>query len=174
MALIDNPDIDIPSLMKVIPGPDFPTAGTIYGRSGIFSAYTTGRGKVLIRGNAFFEESKTGKTSIIIDELPYQVNKARLIQNIASLVKDKRVEEISALRDESDRTGMRIVIELKKDAFPDIVLNHLYKHTPLQSTFGVIMLSIVNNRPAVDLTSQRNAGALSGSSQGCDHSKISI
>ena len=149
VALIDNPDIDIPSLMKVIPGPDFPTAGTIYGRSGIFSAYTTGRGKVLIRGNAFFEESKTGKTSIIIDELPYQVNKARLIQNIASLVKDKRVEGISALRDESDRTGMRIVIELKKDAFPDIVLNHLYKHTPLQSTFGVIMLSIVNNRPAV-------------------------
>ena len=149
VALIDNPDIDIPSLMQVIPGPDFPTAGTIYGRSGIYSAYTTGRGKVLIRGNAFFEESKTGKTSIIIDELPYQVNKARLIQNIASLVKDKRVEGISALRDESDRTGMRIVVELKKDAFPDIVLNHLYKHTPLQSTFGVIMLSIVNNRPAV-------------------------
>lgn len=149
VSLIDNPDIEVTELMKVIPGPDFPTAGTIYGRSGILDAYTTGRGKVLIRGNAFFEESKTGKTSIIIDELPYQVNKARLIQNIASLVKDKRIEGITALRDESDRTGMRIVIELKKDAFPDIVLNHLYKHTPLQSTFGVIMLSIVNNRPAI-------------------------
>jgi DNA gyrase subunit A len=149
IAVIDNPEITIPDLMNIVPGPDFPTAGTIYGRSGILSAYTTGRGKLLIRGNVFYEESDTGKVSIIIDELPYQVNKARLIQNIANLVKDKRVEGISALRDESDRSGMRIVIELKRDSYPEIVVNHLYKHTPLQTTYGIIMLAIVNNRPVV-------------------------
>lgn len=149
IALIDNPEITIPDLMSIVPGPDFPTAGTIYGRSGILSAYTTGRGKLLVRGNVFYEESETGKVSIIIDELPYQVNKARLIQNIANLVKDKRVEGISALRDESDRSGMRIVIELKRDSYPEIVVNHLYKHTPLQTTYGIIMLAIVNNRPVV-------------------------
>ncbi|TNE84989.1 MAG: DNA gyrase subunit A [Deltaproteobacteria bacterium] len=147
--LIENPDADLDDLMELIPGPDFPTGGTIYGRKGVRDAYSTGRGRVVVRGRAEFEELKNGRTAIIIDELPYQVNKARLIQQIAELVKDKRIDGIHALRDESDRKGMRVVIELKNDAFPEVVLNHLYKHTPLQSTFGVILLAIVNKRPRV-------------------------
>lgn len=149
IALAKNPELDLDELMAFIPGPDFPTAGTIYGRKGVRDAYETGRGRVVVRGNAFFEEVRPGKRAIIIDELPYQVNKARLIEQIAGLVRDKRLGGISALRDESDRSGMRIVIELKRDAYEEVVLNHLYKHTPLQNTFGVILLAIVNQRPRV-------------------------
>ena len=149
VALTHNPDITVEELMHHIPGPDFPTAGTIYGNRGVYEAYTTGRGRVVVRGHAFFEETKTGRDVIIIDELPFQVNKARLLQGIAQLVKTKRIEGISALRDESDRRGMRIVLELKRDAVREIVLNQLFKHTALQSTFGVILLAIVQNRPRV-------------------------
>ncbi len=149
IALSHDPGISIDRLMEIVPGPDFPTAGTIYGRAGVRDAYHTGRGRVIVRGRAKFEEKANGRESIIIDELPYQVNKARLVKDIAKLVKDKRIEGISALRDESDREGMRIVIELKRDAVKEVVLNHLFKHTALQSTFGVIMLAIVHNRPQV-------------------------
>ncbi len=149
VAVIDNPDLGLEDLLGIVPGPDFPTGGTIYGRKGIHDAYETGRGRVIVRGRAEFEEMKNGRKVIVIDELPYQVNKARLIMLIAQLVRDKKLEGISALRDESDRKGMRIVIELKMDAYEEVVLNKLYKHTPLQSTFGVIMLAIVNQRPRV-------------------------
>ena len=149
IALIENPDLGIDELLSIVPAPDFPTAGTIYGRKGVRDAYETGRGRIVVRGNAFIEEVRKGRDAIIIDELPYQVNKARLIEQIADLVRDKRLDGISALRDESDRSGMRIVIELKRDAYGEVVLNHLYKHTSLQSTFGVILLAIVNQRPRV-------------------------
>jgi DNA gyrase subunit A len=148
-AVIDNPEIDLDALIEIVPGPDFPTGATIYGRQGIRDAYETGRGRVIVRGNADFEEMRNGGTAIIIDEIPYQVNKARLIEQIADLVKDKRLEGIRALRDESDRSGMRVVIELKQDAYPEVVLNHLYKSTSLQVTYGVILLSIVNNQPRI-------------------------
>jgi DNA gyrase subunit A len=147
--LSENPDASVEDLMRLVPGPDFPTAGTIYGNRGVYEAYTTGRGRIVVRGNTFYEETSTGRDVIIIDELPYQVNKARLLVEIANLVKQKRIEGISALRDESDRQGMRVVIELKRDAVREIVLNQLFKHTALQSTFGVILLAIVNNRPQV-------------------------
>ncbi|MCT8977623.1 DNA gyrase subunit A [Clostridium sp. CX1] len=146
--LIDNPECSILDLMSEIKGPDFPTSGIIHGTSGIRSAYETGRGKVVVRARAEIEEEK-GRHRIIVTEIPYQVNKARLIENIADLVKDKRIEGISDLRDESDRDGMRIVIELKRDANPNIVLNQLYKHTKMQDTFGIIMLALVNNEPQV-------------------------
>jgi DNA gyrase subunit A len=149
IATIDNPEVTLAEIMDIVPGPDFPTGATIYGRKGVKEAYETGRGRVVVRGTARFEDLKTGRRAIIIDELPYQVNKARLVEQIANLVKDKRIEGVAALRDESDRTGMRVVIELRKDAFEEVVLNTLYKHTPLQNTFGVILLAIVNNRPRV-------------------------
>ena len=149
VALIDDPDITVEGLMTYVPGPDFPTAGTIQGRRGIYDAYATGRGRVVVRGNTFFEDMDHGKTRIVIDELPFQVNKARLVEDIANLVKERKIDGITALRDESDRTGMRVVVELRRDVLPDIILNHLYKHTALQSTFGVIMLCIVHNRPMV-------------------------
>ena len=148
-TLIANPDLEFEDLLEIVPGPDFPTGATIYGRKGIRDAYETGRGRVLVRGNAEFEEMRNGGTAIIIDEIPYQVNKARLIEQIADLVKDRRLEGIRALRDESDRQGMRIVLELKQDAFPEVVLNHLYKSTALQSTYGVILLAIVNQQPRI-------------------------
>jgi DNA gyrase subunit A len=148
-ALIDDPDVTVDTLMKHIPGPDFPTAGTIYGRLGVREAYLTGRGKIIVRGRAEIELMDGEREAIVIDELPFQVNKARLVEDIATLVKDKKIEGISALRDESDRHGMRIVMELKRDAMGIVVLNHLYKHTALQSTFGVILLAIVGNRPQV-------------------------
>ncbi|MFZ5475498.1 MAG: DNA gyrase subunit A [Myxococcota bacterium] len=148
LALIDQPDITIDELMKLVPGPDFPTAGTIYGRDGVREAYTTGRGRVVVRGTTEFEEVE-GREAIIITELPFQVNKARLQEEIADLVKDKKIEGIHGIRDESDRHGMRVVIELKRDAVREVVLNHLYKHTQLQSTFGVILLAIVQQRPRV-------------------------
>jgi DNA gyrase subunit A len=148
VMLIDNPDSSILELMTEIKGPDFPTSGIILGTSGIRSAYETGRGKVIVRAKADIEEEK-GRHRIIVNELPYQVNKARLIENMADLVKDKKIEGISDIRDESDREGMRIVIELKRDANPNIILNQLYKHTKMQDTFGIIMLALVNNEPEV-------------------------
>jgi DNA gyrase subunit A len=149
VAVLDNPQITVDQLMAFVPGPDFPTAATIYGRAGVRQAYRSGRGRIVVRGNAVLEEIESGRQAIVIDELPFQVNKARLVEDIAALVRSKRLEGISALRDESDRQGMRIVIELKRDAIGEIVLNKLYKHTLLQSTFGVILLSIVHGRPQV-------------------------
>lgn len=148
VMLIDNPDVTVLDLMTKIQGPDFPTGATIMGKAGIRAAYETGRGKVVVRANAEIEE-ENGRNKIIVTEIPYQVNKAKLIENIADLVKDKKITGISDLRDESDRDGMRIVVELKRDANPNIVLNLLYKHTKLQDTFGVIMLALVNNEPKV-------------------------
>ncbi len=146
IMLIENPEASIYELMTQIKGPDFPTAGIILGTSGIKSAYETGRGKVIVRAKTDIEEEK-GRAKIIVTELPYQVNKAKLIENMAELVKDKRLEGISDLRDESDRDGMRIVIELKRDANPNVVLNQLYKHTKMQDTFGIIMIALVDNEP---------------------------
>jgi DNA gyrase subunit A len=138
------------AVLKTIPGPDFPTGGFIVGRQGIFSAYTTGRGSITLRAKAGTEESKKGdKVSIVITEIPFQVNKKRLLENIADLVREKTIEGISDLRDESDRDGMRIVIELKRGEVPEVILNNLYKHTQLQTTFGIIMLAIVGGRPRV-------------------------
>ncbi|MBR5806647.1 MAG: DNA gyrase subunit A [Oscillospiraceae bacterium] len=147
--LIDNPEADFNQLMEYIPGPDFPTGGVIMGRSGIRSAYATGRGKITLRGRAVIEEGDDGRNSIIVTEIPYMVNKARLIERIADLVKEKRLEGIADLNDESDRDGMRIVIKLKKDAIPQIVLNHLYSLTELQDTVGAIMLALDGGVPKV-------------------------
>lgn len=148
-ALIDNPDIDIPGLMKYIKGPDFPTGAIIEGKENIKNAYLTGRGFVKVKSKIEIEEIKGNKTRILVSEIPYQVNKARLIEKIAELVKDKRIDGISDLRDESDRTGMRIVIEIKRDYNPNIVLNNLYKQTQLQDNFSIIMIALVNNEPKV-------------------------
>ncbi len=149
-CLIDNPEATLEELMEHIKGPDFPTGGVVMGRSGIRAAYATGRGKITVRARAEIEENeKTGRSKIIVTELPYQVNKARLIENIADLVKEKRIEGISNVDDHSDRNGMHIVIDVKRDASPQIVLNHLYSFTQLQTTFGVIMLAIVGGRPAI-------------------------
>jgi DNA gyrase subunit A len=148
IALIDNPSISIHQLMDIITGPDFPTAAYICGRAGIREAYETGRGSILMRSKTEVEKSKkANRESIIITEIPYQQNKASLIEKIAMLIKDKKIDSISEVRDESDRRGMRIVLELKKDEIADVVLNQLYKMTPLQRSFGVILLSIVNGRP---------------------------
>ena len=148
IMLIDNPELSVLDLMTVIKGPDFPTGATIMGKSGIRSAYETGKGKVIVRAKAEIEE-ENNRNKIIVTEIPYQVNKAKLIENIAELVKDKRINGISDLRDESDREGMRIVIELKRDANPNVVLNLLYKHTKMQDTFGVTMLALVDNQPQI-------------------------
>ena len=138
------------AVLKAIPGPDFPTGGAIIGRQGIFNAYSTGRGSITIRATATTEESKKGdKVSIVVTEIPFQVNKKRLLENIAELVREKTIEGITDLRDESDRDGMRIVIELKRGEVPEVILNNLYKHTQLQTTFGIIMLAIVGGRPRV-------------------------
>ncbi|MSP36961.1 MAG: DNA gyrase subunit A [Deltaproteobacteria bacterium] len=148
VALVDNPDMTIKQLMRHIPGPDFPTAGFIHGREPIIRAYHEGKGIIQMRGKAFTETVKrTGKEQIIISEIPYQVNKKRLIEQIAELVNDKKIEGIGDLRDESDRDGMRIVIELKRDAIAEIVLNQLHKHTALQESFGMNMLAIVDGKP---------------------------
>ena len=148
-AMIDNRDISVEELMAYIPGPDFPTGATIMGTAGIRQAYRTGRGRIVVRAKAEIEELHGGKSRIVVTEIPYQVNKARLVEKIAELVHDKRVEGISDLRDESDRNGMRIVIELKKDVNANVVLNQLYKHTQMQDTFGVIMLALVDGEPKV-------------------------
>lgn len=149
IATIDNKDIDIEEIMKHIKAPDFPTGGIIMGREGVVRAYTTGRGNVIIRAKAEIEEMNGNRQRIIINEIPYQVNKANLIEKIADLVKDKRIEGISDLRDESDRDGMRIVVELKRDVNAHITLNQLYKHTQLQSSFSIIMLALHNGQPKV-------------------------
>lgn len=147
--LIDNPQAEVKELLKFVKGPDFPTAGNIIGHSGIKSAYETGRGSITIRATASVEELKGGREAIVVTELPYQVNKANLIENIASLVNQKKLEGIADLRDESDRSGMRIVIILKKDAASQVIMNQLFKKTQLQSSFGIIMLSIIDGRPKV-------------------------
>lgn len=149
IAMINNPAIDTSELLKYIKGPDFPTSGIILGREGIRKAYKTGKGSITLRGEAKIETLENGKQNIIITELPYQVNKAKLIERIADLVRDKKIEGITDLRDETDRHGIRIVIELKKDVNPHIILNQLYKFTPLQQNFGIIMLALVNNQPKV-------------------------
>lgn len=150
IALIINPDIDIPELMQHIPGPDFPTGGYIYGREGIHSAYTTGKGILKIRARAFIEKKQRGdKESIIISEIPYQVNKAKLIEKIAELVQEKKIEGIADIRDESDREGVRVVIDLKKDEIGQVILNNLYKHTQMESAFGIIFLAICDGQPRV-------------------------
>jgi len=149
IALINRPDIRFDTLMKHIQGPDFPTGGIIYGSSGITEAYSTGKGKVIVRARATLEKGKGGRDSIIITEIPYQVNKSNLISSIANLVKHKKIDGISDLRDESDRDGMRIVIELKRDVQPQIILNQLYVHTQMQTTFGVIFLALVDGKPKI-------------------------
>jgi DNA gyrase subunit A len=147
LALIDDPSIEVPGLMEHLPGPDFPTAGIISGAQGILSAYRTGRGRVYVRARTAVEEFKPGREAIIVTELPYQVNKARLIEKIADLVREKRLEGISELRDESDKDGMRVVIELKRGESCEVVLNNLYKHTPMQSVFGINMVALRDGRP---------------------------
>jgi DNA gyrase subunit A len=149
VAQIENPEITVPELMEHIKGPDFPTGAIIYGASGIREAYETGRGKITVRARANVEEHKNGRYSLVISEIPYQVNKTSLIEKIVMLVRTKKVEGISDIRDESDKDGIRLVIELKRDIVPEVVLNHLYKHTQMQETFGVIILALVDGLPRV-------------------------
>ena len=148
VEILDNPNISIDELLNFIPGPDFPTAGIIHGNSGIKEGYRTGRGRVVMRARTHFEETDKGKReAIIIDELPYQVNKKNLLEKIAELVNDKKLEGISDLRDESDKSGMRVVIELKRGEIPDVVLNNLYKQTQLQDSFGINMVALIDGQP---------------------------
>jgi DNA gyrase subunit A len=147
LLMLDQPDVDVEGLMECIPGPDFPTAGFINGARGIREAYRTGKGKIYLRCRSEVEEDKKGKQSIIVTELPYQVNKARLLEKIAELVKEKRLEGITGLRDESDKDGMRMVIELRRGEIPDVVLNNLYKQTQMQNVFGINMVALVNGQP---------------------------
>ncbi len=149
VALIDDPNITVHQLMEIITGPDFPTGGFICGRAGIREAYETGRGVVIMRARTHVEERKKGGENIVITEIPYQQNKAALVEKIALLIKEKRITSIAEVRDESDRHGLRIVLELKKDEFPDVVINQLFKMTPLQKSFGIILLCIVNNKPEI-------------------------
>ena len=150
VALIDNPDISISELMTFLPGPDFPTGGFVHGKEGLKDAYENGRGSIQLRARSFIEKRKKGdREDIIISEIPFQVNKARLIERIAELVQEKKIEGISDVRDESDRDGMRIVIELKKDGIGSVILNQLYKLTPMQTSFGIILLAIVDNQPQI-------------------------
>ncbi len=149
LAMLDNPEITLEELMGIIKGPDFPTGGYICGAQGIRDAYETGRGRVILRAKTHFEEQSDGRTWIIVDEIPYMVNKAKTCEKIAELVKEQRITGISELRDESDRHGMRIVVELKRGEMPEVILNQLFQMTQLQSTFGVIMLSLVNNQPRI-------------------------
>ncbi len=148
-ALIDDPELEEEKFLDYVPGPDFPTGGIIQGKRGIFEAYRTGRGRIVLKARANVEKQKSGKESIIISEIPYQINKSNLLERIAQLVRDKLIDGISDLRDESDRDGMRIVVELKRDAQADVVLNRLFKHTQMQTTFGVIMLALVDGQPRV-------------------------
>ena len=147
--LIENPEVTIEELNEIIKGPDFPTAGIIVGRDGIKQMYHNGRGKVRMRARAFIETTANGRSRILVTELPYMVNKANMLERIAALVRDKKIDGISDLRDESDRSGLRVVIELKRDAYPQVVLKQLYKHTQMQETFGAIMLALVDNEPKV-------------------------
>ena len=147
--VIENPDVTVGELMTVIPGPDFPTAGFIIGKKGIVDAYTTGRGIIKIRARAFVEKFAHNKERIIVSEIPYQVNKGRLLEKMAAQVREKKIEGISEIRDESDRDGMRIVIETKRDAHALVILNQLYKYTQMKVSFGIILLAIVNGRPEI-------------------------
>ena len=149
IAIIDNPAIDLADLMEIVPGPDFPTGGIILGRSGIYNAYSTGRGSIMMRGKVNIEEMRGDREAIIITEVPYQVNKATMIEKMAELVRDKRIEGISDIRDESDRQGYRVVIELKRDAVADVVLNQLYRYTPLQTSFGANVVALNGGKPEV-------------------------
>jgi len=149
MALIDNPAIDLPSLMEIVPGPDFPTGGIVLGRSGIYSAYSTGRGSIVMRGRVNIETRGNDREAIIVTEIPYQVNKAAMIEKMAELVREKRIEGISDIRDESDRQGYRVVIELKREAVADVILNQLYRFTPLQTSFGANMVALNGGKPEV-------------------------
>jgi DNA gyrase subunit A len=150
VAMIDDPKLDDEALLGIVPGPDFPTGGFILGQDGVKEAYRTGRGIIQMRARALVEQnSRTGRESIVVNEIPFQVNKARLIEKIADLVKDKKIEGIADLRDESDRDGMRIVVELKRDTIPQVIINQLYKMTPMQSSFGIIMLAIVGGQPRI-------------------------
>jgi DNA gyrase subunit A len=149
ILMIDNPDAELKEIMNVIKAPDFPTGGIICGINGVISAYTLGRGLIRVRAKTTIEEGKGDKKRIIVSEIPYQVNKSNLLESIANLVKEKKVDGITDLRDESDRKGMRIVIELRRDAIPDIILKQLYKHTQMQTTFGIINLALVNNQPKI-------------------------
>ena len=147
IALIDDPALDLPALMEIIPGPDFPTGGVVLGRSGIYSAYSTGRGSIVMRGKVDIEEIRGDREAIVVTEVPYQVNKAAMIEKMAELVREKRIEGISDIRDESDRQGYRVVIELKRDAVADVVLNQLYRFTPLQTSFGANMVALNGGKP---------------------------
>jgi DNA gyrase subunit A len=147
IAYVDNPDITIEGLIQHMPGPDFPTGALILGRNGIKEAYHFGRGSIVMRGRTHIEELRKDREAIVITEVPYQVNKARMIERIAECVNEKIIEGISDIRDESDRDGVRVVVELKKDAMSDVVLAQLYKHTPLQTSFGVNMLALNGGRP---------------------------
>ncbi len=148
LALVDDPELTIDDLMDIVPGPDFPTAAIINGRAGIIQAYRTGRGRISIRARTDVEtDAHTGRQAIIIHELPYQVNKARLVEKIAELVRDKKIEGISGLRDESDREGMRVVIELKRGEMAEVMLNNLYAHTQMQNVFGINMVALVDGQP---------------------------
>ena len=149
VALIDNPALSIEDLIGIVPGPDFPTGGIILGRQGIRAAYHLGRGSIMMRGKVEFETLRGEREAIVISEIPYQVNKAHLVERIGELVRDKKLEGISALRDESDRDGYRVVIEMRRDAMPDVVLNQLYRFTALQSSFGANMVALDNGRPLV-------------------------
>src|SRR5262245_56100550 len=149
IALIDNPAMELPELMEFIPGPDFPTGALILGRSGIYSAYSTGRGAIIMRGKVHTEELRGEREAIIVTEVPFQVNKAAMIEKMAELVREKRIEGISDIRDESDRQGYRVVIELKRDANSDVILNQLYRFTPLQTSFGANMVALNGGRPEV-------------------------
>ena len=149
IAVMENPAIDLSDLMEIIPGPDFPTGGLILGRSGIYSAYSTGRGSVMMRGRVNIEQSRGDREAIVITEVPYQVNKATMIEKMAELVRDKRIEGISDIRDESDRQGYRVVIELKRDASAEVILNQLYRFTPLQTSFGANMVALNGGKPEV-------------------------
>ncbi len=147
IRVVDDPDCTNDDLIEIVPGPDFPTGGIINGREGIRSAYREGRGHILVRAKAVIEHMKNGKDAIVVNEIPYQVNKANLLEKIADLVRDKKIDGITDLRDESDRDGMRIVIELRRDVPPEVVLNQLYAHTTMQVTFGVIMLGLDHGVP---------------------------
>ncbi|MEM7564055.1 MAG: DNA gyrase subunit A, partial [Pseudomonadota bacterium] len=147
ILMVDQPDSTVEQLMECVPGPDFPTAGFINGARGIREAYRGGKGKIYLRARTHFEEDKSGKQSIIVTELPYQVNKARLLEKIAELVKDKKLEGITGLRDESDKDGMRMVIELRRGEIADVILNNLYKQTQMQNVFGINMVALVNGQP---------------------------
>ncbi|MDX8529615.1 DNA gyrase subunit A [Mesorhizobium sp. VK25A] len=149
MAIIDNPAIDLPALMEIVPGPDFPTGGIVLGRSGIYSAYSTGRGSIVMRGRVNIESRGNDRESIVITEIPYQVNKAAMIEKMAELVREKRIDGISDIRDESDRQGYRVVVELKREAVADVILNQLYRFTPLQTSFGANMVALNGGKPEV-------------------------